>query len=262
MDARSRHSAAHKMDGALLHVLIDLHVHTVVSACAEVEMIPPLIIRRARELGLGMIAVTDHNTVENLQAVQRAAEGSGITVLAGMEVQTREEVHILCLFDTLDQALAWQQVVYAHLPALPNQEKVFGAQFVVDETGDFVCMNERLLQAATYLSLERVIAGVRDLDGLPIAAHVDRQAFGLLASLGFIPAGLALGGLEISCHTTPLALVQRHPDLEGWPLVMSGDAHRLSEMRASTLAVVGSPDIAELEYALRGERGREIRLLL
>ena len=262
MDARLHHSSAREVDGALRHILIDLHVHTVVSACAEVEMIPPLIIRRARELGLGMIAVTDHNTAENVQAVQRAARASGITVLAAMEVQTREEVHIICLFDTLDQALAWQAVVYAHLPALRNQEKVFGAQFVVDETGGFVRMNERLLQVATHLSLERVIAGVRDLDGLPIAAHVDRQAFGLLASLGFIPAGLALGGLEISRHTTPVAFVEQHPSLGEWPLVVSGDAHRLSEMRASTLAIVGGPNIAELEYALRGERGREIRLLL
>ena len=90
---------------ALRSLWVDLHVHTVISPCAEVEMIPPLIVGRARELGLGAIAITDHNTAENVGAVQRAARDTGLVVLAGMEVQTREEAHILCLFDRLEQAL-------------------------------------------------------------------------------------------------------------------------------------------------------------
>ena len=84
----------------------DLHVHTVLSPCAEIEMIPPLIVHRALQAGLALIAVTDHNSAENVAAVIEAAEGTGLTVLPGMEVQTREEVHLTCLFDSLEQVMA------------------------------------------------------------------------------------------------------------------------------------------------------------
>jgi hypothetical protein len=241
---------------------VDLHVHTVVSPCAEVEMIPPFIVQRARELGLGAIAITDHNTVENVAAVSRAAEGSGIVVIPGMEVQTREEAHILCLFDTLEQALAWQSVVYDHLPNLENREDVFGAQFVVDETGDFVCMNERLLLTSSSLSAEEVVTGVCGLGGLPIAAHVDRPGYSLLASLGFIPPDLALAALEITFRTTPEKMAAQHPGLNRWPMIVSGDAHRLSEMRASTLVTWRAPCMAELEMALRNSDGRNVKLMI
>ncbi|HZW04812.1 MAG TPA: PHP domain-containing protein, partial [Anaerolineaceae bacterium] len=85
----------------------ELHVHTVLSACAEIEMLPPLIVEEALAKGIDVIAITDHNTTGNVAAVQRAALGINLTVLPGMELQTREEVHVLCLFDTLDQAEAF-----------------------------------------------------------------------------------------------------------------------------------------------------------
>ncbi len=96
----------------------DLHLHTVLSACAEIEMIPPLIMRRARQLGLQLLAVTDHNSAENAAAMVEAGKHAGITVLPGMEVQTREEVHLICLFDDIEQVLEWQEHIYAHLPPL------------------------------------------------------------------------------------------------------------------------------------------------
>jgi len=245
---------------SLRPICADLHVHTVLSPCAEVEMIPPLITRRARELGLELIAITDHNSAENVEAVQLAAKGSGVAVLAGMEVQTREEAHIVCLFDTVAQVLAWQETVYASLPPLKNREEVFGAQFVVDETGDYRRTNERLLLASTALPVEEVVAGVGALGGLCIAAHVDRQAYSLLANLGFIPAGLALAAVEISRLTPPEEATVRYPQLRGWPLITSGDAHRLSEMRANMLVTCCQPSVSELQLAFRGEGGRKVKL--
>ena len=253
-------SNQHKGVLDLRPVWADLHLHTVVSPCAEVEMIPPLIIRRAQKLGLGLIAVTDHNTADNVEAVQLAARGSGVAVLPGMEAQTREEVHLLCLFDTLAQVLAWQQVVYSHLPALRNREDVFGAQFVVDETGEFVRMNERLLLTSASLSVEEVATGVRELGGMTIAAHVDRQAFSLLTNLGMIPPGLALSALEISRRLTLREAQLSFPQLQGWPIVTCGDAHRLSEMRADMLVTLRTPSVRELELALGGQDGRSVKL--
>jgi hypothetical protein len=229
----------------------DLHLHTVVSPCAEVEMIPPLIVRRARELGLNLLAVTDHNTAENAGAVMRAAQGTGIVVLPGMEVQTREEAHILALFDRLEQVLEWQRVVYQHLPPLKNREETFGAQFVVDETGDLLAVNDRLLLTATDLSLERVVAGIRSLGGLAIAAHVDRPSYSVLANLGFIPPDLPLDAIELSQRVEPGAWLAAHPGLERWPVVRSSDAHRLAEMRGGIRLQLSEPTVAGIREALQ-----------
>ena len=134
-------------------IYADLHLHTVLSACAEVEMIPPLIVRRALELGLNLLAVTDHNAAANCAAMIAAAEGTGLVILPGMEMQTAEELHMLCLFETLEQALTWQGIVFDHLPDLPNNEDLFGGQYVVDRNGDYIRTEGRLLAAACDLSL-------------------------------------------------------------------------------------------------------------
>lgn len=239
----------------------DLHVHTVLSPCGEVEMIPPLIIQQAQRIGLSIIGVTDHNSAENAAAVMAAAEGSGITVLPGMEVQTREEVHLVCLFDDLEQAHSWQETVYSHLPDEENPEAVFGPQFVVDATGGFVRYNRRLLLTSTSLNVEQVVEGVSREGGLCIAAHADRPGFGLLSVLGFIPQGLQLAAVEISSRLSPDEAYRRFPQLVGRPVIVSGDAHRLSELVARTLLVVEKPSVEELRLAFDGSRGRASKVV-
>jgi len=182
----------------MLSLLIDLHLHTVLSACAEVEMIPPLIVERALALGLGLIGIADHNCAANVGAVIEAARGTGLTVLPGMEVQSREEVHMLCVFDTLAQVEAWQHTVDDALPELPNREDYFGAQYVVDAAGAHRYTEERLLATSTSLSVEQVAVGVDTLGGLCIPAHIDRPSFSILSNLGFIPQGLPISGVEIT----------------------------------------------------------------
>jgi len=87
----------------------ELHVHTVLSPCAEIEMLPPLIVQEAVDREIQLIAITDHNATGNIAAVQKAAEGLPLTVLPGMELQTREEVHNLCLFETLEETAVFQE---------------------------------------------------------------------------------------------------------------------------------------------------------
>jgi PHP family Zn ribbon phosphoesterase len=253
-----------------LTVRADLHVHTVLSPCAEIEMIPPLIVRRALDLGLGLIAVTDHNTAENVAAVKQAAaaealgqdgDAPSLTVLPGIEVQTREEVHLLCLFDELEQVERWQAVVGDHLPALKNHEEAFGAQYVVDATGAHVRTDERLLLNSCDLTVEQVVWEVDELGGLTIAAHVDRPSYSLLANLGFIPDSLGPGSgglvaLELSRRTSVDRFRAAHRELADWPLIASGDAHRLGEMQATTQLTVREASIAELRLALSCESGR------
>jgi predicted metal-dependent phosphoesterase TrpH len=158
-------------------------------------MIPPLIVQTAIEKGINLLAVTDHNASANVIAVQKAAQDTGLIVLPGMELQTREEVHLLCLFDMLEQLEAWQSLVNEHLPPLENDIEYFGEQFVVDETGDFVRRETRLLLTSADLSLEEAIGAVNTIGGLAIPAHIDRKANGLLEILGFVPTGVTVEAL-------------------------------------------------------------------
>jgi hypothetical protein len=236
--------------------IAELHSHTVLSPCAEVEMIPPLIVPTAIEQGINLLAVTDHNATANVSAVQQAARDTGLIVLPGMEVQTQEEVHVVCLFDTLEQLAAWQAIVDAHLPPLENDVDRFGDQFVVDGEGDFVRREPRLLLTSTELSIDDAIERVHALGGLAIPAHVDRKANGLLEILGFVPANVQVEALEISRHISVDVAPLRYPQIRGYPLIRDGDAHRLNEFLGVNEFQIESPTIAELKMALRRENGR------
>ena len=240
--------------------LAELHVHTVLSPCADVEMIPPLIVEEALLRNIHLIAITDHNATANIAAVQKAAHGSDLVVLPGMEVQTREEVHVLCLFDTLDQAEQWQAQVDAALPPLENDPEHFGEQFVVDETGDFIRRENRLLLTSTSLSFDEACQQVHALGGMFIPAHVDRKAFGLIANLGFVPAEVSVEALEVSRHLRPELASQKYPQLAGYPLLQGGDVHRLEEFLGVNAFSVEAPTIAEIRLALCGQDGRSLTL--
>jgi len=238
--------------------LADLHIHTVLSGCAEVEMIPPLILKQAKHLGLSLIAITDHNACHNLEAMIQAAQGTGIHVLPGMELQSREEVHLLCLFDTVRQCQQWQETVFAKLPSLSNKENIFGDQFVIDVTGEWVRTEERLLAASTDMGLEEVVAEVHALGGMVIPAHVDRPSFSLLANLGFVPESLDVQALEVTSNFVPATGYPQWPQLEGWSLIVNGDAHRLQEIQNRTLFKIAAPVMEEIDLALKGEQGRKV----
>ncbi|HAD07246.1 MAG TPA: hypothetical protein DCE76_08825 [Anaerolineaceae bacterium] len=224
-------------------------------------MLPPLIVQECLEKGISLIAITDHNATANISAVQQAAQGTDLIVLPGMEVQTREEVHSLCLFDTLEQALAWQAIVDRHLPAIPNRPDYFGDQLIVDANGDFVQREERLLLNSVNLSLAEAYNHVTELGGLFIPAHVNRTANGLLAILGMPPVDIPLKILEISRHLKPAEAVKIYPVLQGYSLIQSGDAHRLDEILGLNHFTLQSPSVQEIRLAMCGEAGRSHRIL-
>lgn len=238
----------------------DLHVHTVLSPCAEVEMIPPLIVREALERHIDIIAITDHNASANVAAVQQAADGTGLTVLPGMEVQTREDVHLLCLFASLSDLETWQHEIDLSLSAASNQPEHFGEQFVVDASGEFIRSEPRLLLTSTEFSIEEVLEKVSHLQGIVIPAHVDRSAFGLFPTLGFLADWWHFPALEISRHITPEVLHEKFPSSKNHPLIQSGDVHRLDEFFGMTIFNIATPTLSEIQMALHGENGRNVHL--
>ena len=234
-------------------------MHTVLSPCGGVEMIPPVIVQSALERGINLIAITDHNATGNVGAVMEAARGTGLSVLAGMELQTREEVHLLCLFDGLKQAEAWQRSVDAHFGNILNNAEHIGEQFIVDATGDFIRSEPRMLITNVDMSLDEAVAEVNALGGLAIPAHVERHAYGLLATLGF--ASPIFEALEISRHTTPASARKHYPQIEGFPLIQSGDVHFPEEFLGAMEFEVEAATVAEIRKAIRGMDGRGMRIL-
>lgn len=238
----------------------ELHIHTVLSPCAGVEMIPPLIVRSALSHGVNLIAITDHNASENVTAVIKAAKGENLHVLPGMELQTQEDVHVICLFDSLDQLGQFQILVDQNLPDIKNNAEYFGEQFIVDHTGEFVTRKEQLLITATRLSFEKAFRAVDELGGLFIPAHVNRQVFGLFYHLGFIPPDLDINALEISRHISAEEARLEYPQLTHFPLIQSGDVHHLDDFLGINQFAVEKPTIAEIKTAFKGENGRQFAI--
>jgi hypothetical protein len=225
----------------------DLHVHTTLSGCAEAEMIPPLLIARCQEQGLAIVGVLDHNSAGNCQAVIEAAEGSGVTVKPGLEVESRETVHLVCLFDVIEQALDLQQVVYEHLARFPSAgaARSFGMQMLLSKEGELVGYEDHALFAATDLPAAAVVEEARGRGGMVVGAHVERRAHGLLGVLGFVPEGLDLDGLEAG----PRGLTDGR--------MASSDAHRLAEIGSRyTVFEAETAAIADLRECLRVGRFR------
>ncbi len=216
-------------------------------------MIPPLIVERALDAGLDLIAITDHNASANAGAVIDAARATGLKVLPGIELQTREEVHLLCLFDSLEALTTWQSEVDAALPNLRNRAETLGEQFVVDAAGDFVRREGRLLLVSANIALEDAAVRVKHLGGIAIPAHIDRPANGLIALLGFVPPQLNATALEISPNISGGAARARFHLPADAALIRSSDAHWLDAIGSAVteFEIEGTRDVAGLQRALR-----------
>jgi hypothetical protein len=234
----------------------DLHIHTCLSPCGELEMSPLGIARKASEKNIDILGICDHNSAENVPALREAAEPFRINVLAGMEITSQEEVHILGLFDSLEAAFEVQAVVYDHLPG-ENDEEAFGLQVVVNAEGEVLRFNPKLLIGASTLTLERIVELIHSFDGLAIASHIDREGFSLIGQLGFVPRNISIDALEVSPRT-PLEEARKKFNF-GFPLTTSSDAHRLEEIgQATTSFLLEAGTAAEIRLALQKGKGRKI----
>jgi PHP family Zn ribbon phosphoesterase len=230
----------------------DLHIHTCLSPCADVEMSPGNIVRTALVEKLDIIAVVDHNSGKNARAVMEAAANLPLTVIPGMEVQSREEVHLLSLFARVETLEEWDACIYEHLPDVHNDPAVFGYQPIVDKEGYVLRFEERLLINSLDLSLEEVVKGIADRGGICIPAHVDREAFSIIHQLGYIPPRLPIAAVEITGGESDLVP-------EGYEVVAASDAHFLSAIgQRRTLLMLEAPTFEEIRRGLRREGGRHV----
>ena len=246
---------------ALRRLRADLHIHTCLSPCGELTMSPRAVVGRALAAGLDLVAVTDHNTTENAAAAAAAAAGTGLAVLPGIELTTSEEVHLLGLFEAGTDLGSFQAEVYRNLPDLPSRKKLRDDQVLVDADDYVVGFCPRALIGATLFSVRQAVDLVHAAGGLAVACHIDREAFGIVGQLGFIPAGLGLEAVEVSPRTAAGTARAGLAAAGGLPVVRFSDAHRPEEIgAAATEFLVEAPTVGELRRALAGEAGRGVFL--
>lgn len=236
-------------------VAADLHVHSALSPCGADEMTPPGMLLTAERRGIRVLGVVDHGTARNALAFFEAAQAFEVRLFVGLEVESAEGVHILALFDTAEAALDMDAVIAGHLPDLPNRPDLFGEQHLVDEWGNRVGVDERLLVTATDLPIERIALLTAERGGLSIPAHIDRAANGLLPTLGFVPPDLQVELFELSPHLAPPDARARWPELAGRPLMSGSDAHFLADIGKATTPL--SPELAQAPLSVR-EWGRAL----
>lgn len=200
----------------------DLHIHSCVSPCGDMDMTPNNIVNMSLLKGLEAIAVCDHNSARNLAACEKVASAAGLLLLPGIEAESREEVHVLCYFPTVEAAEAMGEILYDHLPEVWNVPKFFGAQIVMNEEDEPVDTVDKLLVQSTTLSIDQIVAHCRRLGGVPVPAHINRPANSLLACLGFVPEQLGFCSMEVYTHLAAPRL-----DLSRYHVLHSSDAHRL-----------------------------------
>lgn len=242
----------------MIEYLADLHVHTVLSPCGDLIMTPQNIIQTAEKKGIDILAITDHNSAENLEATLKLAEDSAVNIIPGIEVETKEQIHLITLFSDLKEVVSFQKLIYSHLPSIANDEELFGPQLVTDYKDKFIAKLDQLLLVSTNLSLEQTIVEARKRGGITFPAHVDKKEYSILSSLGFIPEEINFSVLELSKHSSKVDLYNEFPAAESYSLIKSSDAHYTSDISPYITLELKAPTLSEINLAFRGEKGRQV----
>jgi predicted metal-dependent phosphoesterase TrpH len=241
-------------------LLADLHIHTALSPCAADEMTPGRIVAAALDRGLAMIAICDHNSAQNAAAVQQAA-AHRLTVIAGLEITTAEECHVLGYFPTADAALQADAAVRTTLPDADDEySSRFGEQPVMRSDDSVVRLEVKALAMAAALDLTAAVKLIKQSGGIAVAAHIDRRAFGVIAQLGVFPLGAGFDAVEVSRHAAPGTAEMAGFEEIGLPIVHSSDSHFLDDIgSACTVVSADSASFDELLLALQATGGRSVR---
>ncbi len=237
----------------------DLHTHTILSPCGDLEMTPRNIIDMAVARNIDIIGITDHNSTLNALTVKSIGEEAGILVMTGAEVNTREEIHTLCFFNDEGALQEFQGWLEREITRVPNSVERFGYQVVVDEDDNIRDQVDYLLLMALRSGIEDVARFVSSLGGLFIPAHVDRPVNSIISQLGFFPPSLTCDAIELTPRCSRSDLLEMHPFAEKFPIIRSSDSHYISTVGdVTTRFLLKDNSYGEVVMALKGEGGRKI----
>ncbi|WP_286977033.1 histidinol-phosphatase [Acetomicrobium sp. UBA5826] len=240
---------------------MDLHVHTVLSPCAELEMGAADIVGRCLDEGIDIIAIADHNAAANSIAVINAAKDKPLTVLPALEVQSREDIHTLCLFKTVEEAFAFQDWVWARLAPVKNDPDLFGFQLVIDHENNILEEVDTLLLQGIDVSVDDVIEKTKCMGGMAILAHVDRPAYSYLAVLGMLHPNMNIDAVELSARLTTQEALYWKENVLDYSIIRSSDAHRLNDIQRchSTPVYLEEPSFNDIFFALHRYNDRMVK---
>ena len=208
----------------------DFHLHSCLSPCGDADMTPNNIVNMAKLSGLDAIAVTDHNACGNCAAAMAVGERVGLLVLPGMELNTVEEVHVVCLFEQLAGALQFEQLVKNNLPYIENRVDIFGEQLILNENDEVVGSEPSLLTVATNISVMDIARIAREFGGAAFPAHIDKESYSVISALGFLTPEMNFPTVEISRHGNYERLLATQPCLKDAIILHNSDAHYLQDI--------------------------------
>jgi hypothetical protein len=204
----------------------DMHIHSSLSPCASDDMTPNNIVNMAYIKKLNIISITDHNSMINVSSAEKIAYKRGILLIPGMEVNTKEEVHILCYFRNIEEGLEFGKLIYDSIPDIKNAEKFFGQQLALDEEDSVIYREEKLLTSASSYSIDEIDKLVKKYNGIIVPAHIDRKSYSILSVLGFIPKNLDISTVEISSECNEEMIEKMN--IKGiYNIITNSDAHDL-----------------------------------
>ena len=208
----------------------DFHIHSCLSPCGDDDSTPNNIAGMATLSELDIVALTDHNTCKNCPAFFAAARKYDIIPIAGMELTSAEDIHVVCLFETLDDALQFDEFVYTKRILIKNRPEFFGEQLILDENEKLVAKEEFLLSNATALTLDEILPAAKKYGGVAYPAHIDRESNGIIAILGTIPQDSCYKLFELNdkSQTEKFSELYKIPKEN---FIISSDAHALEAMR-------------------------------
>ncbi|MBN2487014.1 MAG: PHP domain-containing protein [Bacteroidales bacterium] len=240
----------------------DLHIHSVLSPCGDLDMGPVRIIEEAGRKKLDIIALTDHNSALNCEIMSEMGKKAGITVIFGVEVNTREEVHCLTFFENLESLKKFQQFLDSSLPHITNKPEKFGHQLVVNEKEEILEEIDKLLIVSLNRSIEEVEQKVHGLGGIFIPAHADRPVNGIFSQIGFIPETLQIDAIEISSSASLSQMLNQRPEIAKYQVISNSDAHFPQQIgKRVTEYFMESATFDEWQKTLRKEGDRKIRIV-
>lgn len=202
----------------------DLHIHSCLSPCSEDEMTLNNIVNMSYIKGLDIISITDHNSIQNVEVAIELGKKLNILVVPGIEVQTKEDVHVLGYFKNISDLNSFYNIIEPQILKIPNKKKILGNQYIMDESDNLVREVEYSLLMSVNMSIDEIAAEIRNHRGFFMPAHVDKSSNSLLANLGFIPPGLNIKAVEIYKRQEDTSMYDKYIKM------FNSDAHRLTDI--------------------------------
>lgn len=236
-----------------MKIYYDFHIHTALSPCGDEDMTPNNIVNMSIIKGLDVIGISDHNSYFNIPAISAVAEESGLLLIPGIEVESVEEIHILCLFPHFEATKTIGDWVLSNMNKIKNDEKIFGRQLILDEEDEITGIYKNMLITSTNISIDSIVNEVIKIGGVAIPAHIDRSSYSIISNLGFVPPELNVNTLEISKATNFEHMVYKYPYLKNYKMIQNSDAHYLGDIAEPVnFLEVSEKSVEAVLDALRG----------